>query len=290
MGEPKLSADAAALATAVGRNELTPEDADELARERGIRLSGRPTEKHLDVLKEREWSLPMAIAWIVTRDTAHVQENWDDYRREWRFWKFLHLFHPYGQVPVESCWLLLCHDPADLDSMSHGLASTPAYVNRAEPDIAKRMLLESLSCGRLTARGVRDRALVEIPQAEWSRLEIVNVRDGTALSFRHAVNEIVYFSVGITPRDLMAEFPPDGSLYPPETHTGLAGRPTSRHLIDAQFSRMVAEANLPDSLSATAAELREWHSREHPQLALPSKKTIENNIRAAFNAARQAPK
>ena len=71
---------------------------------------------------------------------------------------------------------------------------------------------------------------------------------------------------------------------PPETHSGGAGRPSSMHLIDAEFPQRIKRREVADSLAKEARELVAWQKEKHPQLRPPAPKTVESRIREAYNA------
>jgi hypothetical protein len=73
---------------------------------------------------------------------------------------------------------------------------------------------------------------------------------------------------------------------PVETHTGLPGRPSAKHLINAEFERIVEEKRVPATVRDTAEVLAEWFSETHPKLAQPTVGTIENNIRDAHRSTK----
>jgi len=59
--------------------------------------------------------------------------------------------------------------------------------------------------------------------------------------------------------------------YPPETHTGLPGRPTSKQLYEVEFARRVESGEIEVSAAEQARVLLKWFKQEHPDL--PSSKT-----------------
>jgi hypothetical protein len=73
----------------VRRGDLTPEQAEaEVARLGLGPLASEPDPASYDPMKEVDWTLPMAVAWIAYRTRDAVREWWDDYRAERWIWRF----------------------------------------------------------------------------------------------------------------------------------------------------------------------------------------------------------
>jgi hypothetical protein len=64
--------------------------------------------------------------------------------------------------------------------------------------------------------------------------------------------------------------------------TGAAGRPTSAHLVKAEFERRAAAGEVCERCRDEAIVLIEWLKKEHPDAAPMTPKTVENRIRAEF--------
>jgi hypothetical protein len=71
-----------------------------------------------------------------------------------------------------------------------------------------------------------------------------------------------------------------------ETRSGMAGRPTSKHLIMLEAQRRCEEGSVPGSQAAFAESLSSWLRTEHPGEPQASPKAIRNNpeFRALHNA------
>jgi hypothetical protein len=64
------------------------------------------------------------------------------------------------------------------------------------------------------------------------------------------------------------------------THSGFPGRPSKgKHLIDDEFDRRVAAGQALPTVADEAKALLDWFKREHPTIARPTLKTIQENIR-----------
>ena len=63
------------------------------------------------------------------------------------------------------------------------------------------------------------------------------------------------------------------------THSGMAGRPTPKHLYMQEMRRRADAGQLRNSLAQEARDLRDWLEQEHPNLNPGTTGTIENAIR-----------
>jgi len=68
--------------------------------------------------------------------------------------------------------------------------------------------------------------------------------------------------------------------------TGAPGRPSSMHLIEAEFERRVAQGQVEASLAVQARVLAQWLRDLHPAYPKAGKTAIENNIRLTYKQAR----
>lgn len=71
-------------------------------------------------------------------------------------------------------------------------------------------------------------------------------------------------------------------------HTsGFPGRPSSRHLVEAEFKRRSQAGELEPSLEKEAAALERWLSETHPGAPRARKKTIQNAIRELYRPGKK---
>jgi hypothetical protein len=64
------------------------------------------------------------------------------------------------------------------------------------------------------------------------------------------------------------------------THSGFPGRPSKgKHLIDDEFGRRIAAGAALPSLIDEAKALLDWLTQQHPKVARPTEKTIQESIR-----------
>jgi hypothetical protein len=70
--------------------------------------------------------------------------------------------------------------------------------------------------------------------------------------------------------------------------SGAPGRPTSMHLVQAEFDARCARGEVAASLTKEAEDLAEWLKRAHPSAPPVTPKTIQNNLRGAFRQYKDA--
>ena len=66
---------------------------------------------------------------------------------------------------------------------------------------------------------------------------------------------------------------------PDPTRSGLAGRPTPKHLYKAELQRRAKAGLMLDAVSKEAKELHNWLRSKYPKINSGTPKAIENNIR-----------
>jgi hypothetical protein len=72
----------------VERGNLTPDEAEDWARENNLRpFAASPDVALFDPLQEPRWTLAMAAAWIIWKTPEYVRKYWSKYRKECRVWK-----------------------------------------------------------------------------------------------------------------------------------------------------------------------------------------------------------
>jgi hypothetical protein len=80
------------------------------------------------------------------------------------------------------------------------------------------------------------------------------------------------------------EDPPCIASAPPDTHSGMPGRPTSRHLYEAELERRHTTGEMLPAVGQEAEALLAWLKSSHPNLAAGRPRSIENNIRDQHRA------
>jgi hypothetical protein len=71
--------------------------------------------------------------------------------------------------------------------------------------------------------------------------------------------------------------------------TGLPGRPTSMHLLEAEMRRRDATGELLPRLSNECEYLARWLHKVHPKEPAATAKTIENRLRGVYRELKQKP-
>jgi len=159
------------ILTQVRLGEITPEEAEELARSKRLRpFATRPDYANHDPFKKPYWTLAMTLAWIVYRDRRKVKEWDNDFRQGWLEWR------PQGSghdlVPVKFAdgkrfeeWGSF---PDDL--------GRPAEKQQSDIIKAKSDLWAKLTEGTLPASGLSADQAEPIPIQPDSWLGIINRR------------------------------------------------------------------------------------------------------------------
>ncbi len=74
----------------------------------------------------------------------------------------------------------------------------------------------------------------------------------------------------------------------PPLHTGAPGRPTSMHLVEAEFDARCVRSEVAASLAEEARYLADWLRSAHPSAPPLTDKTIKNNLRVAYRQRKVA--
>jgi hypothetical protein len=159
-----------------------------------------------------------------------------------------------------------------------------------EIDEALSILLHDLINGDRTAVACWTHAgkFYEVGQGRWL--------DNNAIQFLkdERIGMKVVAPVGHVPCKLLirkvllnetAESAKAASLPIPTDKTGAAGRPSSRHLVEAEFKRRKASGDQASSLGDEARFLADWLKKSHPELAPMKATSIENTIRGLYRGA-----
>jgi hypothetical protein len=77
-----------------------------------------------------------------------------------------------------------------------------------------------------------------------------------------------------------------GIAYP--QRSGAPGRPTSMHLVEAEFDARCPRGEVAASLAEEAQYLADWLKSAHPSAPSLTAKTIKNNLRAAYRQHKEA--
>jgi hypothetical protein len=114
-----------------------------------------PDPSQFDPMKETDWTLGMAVAWIAYRSVDRVRESWPRWRRE------------AGIEPSEGgLWSLMMQE-----SIAASEGEPQASAMRFSVRASRRLLWEALRSGRPQAVTFRNGASHVIPAHEWGQLE-----------------------------------------------------------------------------------------------------------------------
>jgi hypothetical protein len=158
--------------------EITPDDAESRAR----RVDCGPLEVRLESLDldpqtEDQWTLLMALVWIIERDLTAVRAVWNRARREATEWVDSPLVESDGtEEEHKKSWELKTLDPptvGEVDAVveeAAGFMLPPFIVRGLE---ARGALWASLQSGRLPAKGKRCGTSegITIPMSDWTDLD-----------------------------------------------------------------------------------------------------------------------
>jgi len=75
---------------------------------------------------------------------------------------------------------------------------------------------------------------------------------------------------------------PHSQIAIPETHSGMPGRPSAKHLYLAKLERRAESKQTLSTVSGEAKALYDWMETEYPNLNRGAVRTIENSIRERY--------
>ncbi|PKQ10731.1 MAG: hypothetical protein CVT70_18000 [Alphaproteobacteria bacterium HGW-Alphaproteobacteria-1] len=124
----------------------------------------------------------------------------------------------------------------------------------------------------------------KIPASAWRTLKLDDVIKGTA---KGPGVELFDIRMGVP---VKVQAPPAAIAPPVEDDLipkGTPGRPNKGiDIIKVEFERRAAAKELASSLAAESRTLADWYRHTYPRRECPTPKTIENNIRLDYNAAK----
>lgn len=174
------------IVAAVENGEISPEDAEQKAREMGLGgFSRYPELNTLSAMELDVWSLDMALAWIIWRSREKVEEYWLDSDAFGWGWKAIWQrpqIPAFGRMPIQtlSGYRLVPSRPISIFSESRpnpliffSERKTPQAQERMDRTSAERALRSALIQSELiaTARRCSNQAIMDIPSREWSRFQ-----------------------------------------------------------------------------------------------------------------------
>ena len=269
---------------------MTPGEAEAEAVRLGVgKLASKPDGSQFDPMREPWWTLPMAVAWIAWRSPDKVRECWDPYRAECLEW------HPKRwrvglDGPIHAGFILEQRRPATLSRLwfvEKNEASLPKEaINISE---AKAKLWNALGENAFQATGISTDTgkRVVIPDYAWPDLKNIEERGRDVLRVREASgmwSNRGYNDVTLRRQDIMAICQPRRleaitNDLPTIRHTGPPGRPSSMHLVEAEYRARWDRGEAETSIGAEAKKLAEWFQKKHPDAPKLTPKTIANRLR-----------
>ena len=278
----------------IDRGELTPDEAEGWAvNNNQPSFTARPDDLTYDPMAISEWTLAMALAWIIWRDAGRVREFSDEFRLNWPIWEKVVGIDANNHECI-SCRLSR-HQPASVGDVWVEASSATCDTKRHADELWEKLKEGMLQAsglpyvGRRHAQPLRQqpgRQRVAIPREGWIDFTYANVHLPADCIARAAADEPEYEWVRVW-RDQVVEIWPGASAL---ARTGLPGRPSSsKDLIGKDFESLARAGLLPPTLAETAALLLTRLKAEYPAYPRPTLETLQNNIRAAYRLATGQP-
>ena len=243
-----------------------------------------------------DWTLLECVAWVLLRDPTAVHamapetargrgaSRWQDPSHQTR-WHEVDWLGPDGSSLL---WLRLtwayCHVG---NPDAHGRGNATAMQEAIEA------ALIALRAGRLEATGtLRGGNRQQMQAADWRGLRLLESDRGELWAEPEREMGRHWRDVTIPMRKILAEWPAaattsDAELAPggdvTSDHTGSAGRPTSKHLVEAEYQRRIAADKDCGSIGEQGKALSDWLKSAHASMAPLTPRSAENAIRPAFN-------
>ncbi len=196
--------------------EITPEDAESEARlvDCGL-LELRPETLDLDPGTENEWTLLMALVWIIERDPSAVRAVWNRARRDATEWVESPLAESDGTgTEHKKSWELKPLDPPTVGEVDAVVEEAAAFM--LPPFIvggvgARGALWANLRSGRLHAQGKRGGTSerIDIPMSDWTDLDWLADRAASADTVGDRIeNAPKYDDVSVSGQKVREIWPP----------------------------------------------------------------------------------
>ena len=171
----------AELISQVQRGELSPSDAESQATELGFPpLLNTPNPAAFELNKEPYWSVPMALAWIMTRREEPVRAMCDSWRAQNEFWVAREWALPGG--PVHTGHMIQTHGPAgllDLRVSAAAWARDKKLHLIVSADDAMTALIAALRAGNIEASGLPSPSALRAPLPAQAWIDLgLNDEDG----------------------------------------------------------------------------------------------------------------
>lgn len=208
-----------ALLHAASLGLLDAESAERLAVQLDCKpLANRPDIANFNPHDDAYWSLPMAMAWMMSRDWKEVAQQKSDYRTAHEDWYcepnvgLPRDGRPNGYI-IDASWQIRSLRPAAIDRLLLGdnfdTAQSAHSVGAMTAVEAKRTLWGALQEQRLIASGRREGARTPIPAFLWQ--ELLPFQDGldTPEYLREGSHGPRWDDVTVSRADVLREWPPN---------------------------------------------------------------------------------
>jgi hypothetical protein len=163
---------------------------------------------------------------------------------------------------------------------------------RAKIDFFPAMADESIVLGRVNGQGLAQKIPPDrIPYLAFhDRTSFEGQREAIAVFEDGSGDTLTNIKIRRAPSQTAQSGAPAASAYA-ETHTGMAGRPSARGLVEAVLAERIAANTICDTLKAEAKALQPIvASRLRPEDTRPGVRAIENLIRDLYRKANHARK
>jgi hypothetical protein len=171
---------------AVANNEMSPDQAEALAREKGLApFSELPDPSSFRHMQEAFWPIELAIAWGIWRSTDKVAEHYSPYRQKCFVWipvikpgMFLSMSHHLGALSESSLKTVQDDFSYYQQVTSREVGGKPSLLTFDE---AFEDVKSALLSGELIAYAINLETLkpTSIPRVDWEYLQPVHEEDGS---------------------------------------------------------------------------------------------------------------
>lgn len=244
----------------VGCGQMHPDEANRIASEESLRpFVSSPDPAEFMVSAMVSWSIEMAMAWIIWRNTERVLQFHDPFRSKVTYWK------PILRGGEVAGFEIDVHGPANLSNLSS--RSMFIYDNTVLMDFrsAENVLWQGLEDGRLTARAIDTDSLriKQIPNYEWSYLIVANRDSSTELRVE-AFGKTLYRDIKLDRAAVVQIWPETNST--PSVNAPVEGpiaasttrvRRTKQLLVKRALNTLFPDGKYPDASEMTNAVLIE---------------------------------
>jgi hypothetical protein len=206
--------------------EITPEDAESKAMFSDCEpLEVCPESLDLDPQTEDQWTLLMALVWIIERDLTAVRAVWNRAPRDALGWVASPLVKSDGtEAEHKKSWELKPLDPPTVGDVDAVVEEAAAFM--FEPFIvpgleARAALWASLQSGRLPAQGKRrgTSECIDIPISDWTDLDWLADRAASADTVGDCMENVPkYDEVSVSGQRVREIWPPLEDVQSEEYH------------------------------------------------------------------------